>query len=314
MTAATSEVPRIPLQLVLTGHTYSFQMAHESARANIQSILKASPQMRMRWLGDSACAAYLQQHYDEELSGFFNLEKHGSLRGDLCRTAVLLREGGFYVDLDVVLVVPLHRLVDNTTSFMSVYEYPERQAGGILNAIIAAEPGSAVLNSTLLEIRRWYRQEAKHQGWMGPTTLMRGLAATMDRDCPCEDIEEQKAKVSWPKTLVQWNCGPHAVRLYVQRRLHCDRPQRKSECSDKRKSLKWIGSKYGIFAPGPARELVGWPRPEWCDYQGCSMGGWDERSPVDAELSLAAHPEEELAPASQDALPTSPDAKKLLRT
>merc|ERR1719487_804090 len=77
--------------------------------------------LQPRWLGDKACHDYIITHYDEELAGFFDRAHPGNYRGDICRAAVLYREGGFYADVDVELKVPLTELVDAETTFMSVY-------------------------------------------------------------------------------------------------------------------------------------------------------------------------------------------------
>lgn len=291
-TSLSEERSRIPSQLILMGRNDSFESVHMKTRKSIERILKESPRMRMRWFGDKACASYLLEHYDAEIVGFFNAETRGSLRGDICRTAVLLREGGFYIDLDVVLVTPLHALVDNATTFMSAFEYPEKRRGGILNAVIAAEPGSAVLNSTLAKMRSWYHHEAKWMsalfGHMGPITLMRGLVARMHLDCPREDLEVWKEKQQWMHPPLQKECGPHVLRLYVQKKLDCSRTGDKRECSDKRKMArtKYPGADFGIFAPGPERKLIGYPRPEWCEVAGCNLGGSDVvASPKQAHMT-----------------------------
>lgn len=273
---------RIPKVLVLTGRNESFDSLPMDTKNNIQRVLKEDPSMRMRWLGDKACAGYIKEHYDRELLGFFNSELHGSRRGDVCRTAVLLREGGFYLDLDVILKARLRDLVDNDTSFMSVYESPNHEDAGLLNAIMAAEPGSIVLNRTMEEIRKWYRGDVAQVGaygeyhWMGPATLMRGLLSTMDTDCPCEDLASRKKGLYDPHVEKQWMCGSHSVRLYVQKSLQCREPRDAHECSLKRAKSKYQGVHYGLFEPGNHRILIGWTRPESCDREGCDLGGWDD--------------------------------------
>lgn len=276
---------RIPMQLILTGRNESFDMLRKETRENIQKILTASPQIRMRWFGDDACGWYIFKHYGVELFKFFKGENRGSLRGDMCRTAVLLREGGFYLDLDVELLMPLDKLIDNATTFASVYEYPEKHRGGILNAVIAAEPGSPVLSRTMAEMRTWYRQPTKQRPngtyvHMGPITLMRGLVASIQRDCPREDLEMRKAQQLWVHPTLQWKCGPHALRLYIQKPLLCDQEHSNRECNEKRAkaSVKFDGAGFGIFVPGPERQLIGYPRPDWCDSKGCGLGGSDKLS------------------------------------
>lgn len=289
------KVGRIPKVLVLTGKNESFDSLPHDTKAKFMRILEEDPSMKLRWLGDKACTRYIEEHYDQELLRFFNNETHGSRRGDVCRTAVLLREGGFYLDLDITLKTPLLHMVDGTTSFMSVFEEPLRINGGLLNAVIAAEPGSTFLNRTLLEIRKWYRgvvAKVEPYGgyhWMGPATLMRGFLSTMDTDCPCEDLDRRRRLLHSKNADKQWVCGSHVVRLYSQLRLRCKHHRDPEECSEKRAKTRYDGSQFGLFEPGIRRKLIGWCRPESCDHEGCGLGGWDEISLLAQNASSKVH-------------------------
>ena len=104
-------------------------------------------------------------------------------KGDICRTFVLAREGGFCVDLDVEPLVPFRQLIDEGTTFMSSYTHGSHAR--ILNAFMAAAPNSAILLEALEEMRRHYRGEAKpvEINQMGPETLARGLQNVVGRQC-----------------------------------------------------------------------------------------------------------------------------------
>jgi len=266
--------PRIPQQLLLTGRNESLRESALEAQENIWKVSKASPKLEIRWLGDKACLQYLREHYDEELVQMFRNEVHGSFRGDICRTAVLLREGGFYMDLDVQLVLPLTELINNATSFMSVYEAPEASKGGMLNALLAAEPQSAVMSETLNEIRKWYRGEVKRGGWMGPETLLRAVNKVVETNCPCTSIYLRKQILQWPDINPQWSCGPHNFRFMVQRHLACGNHYNERECPEQRKTSQSYIVRQGLYFPGSERRFIGWPRPAWCSTSGCGFGGW----------------------------------------
>mmetsp|Transcript_10474 Transcript_10474/g.19284 ORF Transcript_10474/g.19284 Transcript_10474/m.19284 type:complete len:406 (+) Transcript_10474:87-1304(+) len=282
-TNITITTQRIPSQLVLTGRNASLDGIHPAALANIKNVSARSPNLSIRWLGDQACLEYLSKHFDDELQQFFRNEVHGAFRGDICRSAVLLREGGFYMDLDVQLVMPLTALIDNATTFMAVYEAPEMSVGGMLNALMAVEPGSAVMNATLHEIRRWYRKEVNTTGWMGPVTLMRGLHKVVRDTCPCESVNLRKKVLHWHDVEPQWQCGSHFFRFNVQRHLLCEnpgsgRPYRASECPESRRTSRAYAVRQGFFMPGRKRQLIGWPRPAWCSKSGCGYGGLDDHN------------------------------------
>jgi len=288
---------RIPRQLVLTSKQASLAELPEAVRQNVKHMLALSPGIRLRWLGDADCEAYIRHHFDEELVRIFEDEARGSFRGDICRACVLSREGGFYVDLDVELRVSLDEFVDVNTTFVSAYT--EDQA--VLNALLAAAPRSPVMLEVIKQIRSWYRLEVPHEDqgttseWLGPVTMLRALRTVVERDCKGEPLH--------PEATLQWTCGPHVIRLYEEHELDCSppgddfpgdgdpsagRPRFNEECPEKRARSEFMGVRFGIFTPEPQRRLVAWPRFASCSEWGCNAGGWDEGLPATAQPPLFA--------------------------
>merc|ERR1719343_1014079 len=107
-------------------------------------------------------------------------------------------------------------MVDNATTFMSAFAVE----CDLLNAVFAAEPGSEVMQSTLMAISTWYKiSRAKHtqEHLMGPQTMMRGLQNVTRRYCPEVRIVSKGADL--PLNVA---CGPrHQFRLYRELRLKC---------------------------------------------------------------------------------------------
>jgi len=277
--------PRIPRQLILTGPVDSLQEMSALVQRKVQLLLNRDPDMELHWLGDKLCAEYISQHSSKKLLYAFNHEPRGALRGDICRTAVLFREGGYYIDLDVELLLPMHKLVDKSTSFMSVFEsFADDQgpSGGILNAIMAVEPGSRVLKQTLKHIEKWYQRGrfGPHPDRMGPLTLSTGLMQVMRQDCP----SEWKQQLRTANPVSKWKCGPHAFQFYAQRRLHCAEKQDYGPevCTAARRNASdswqwWLD--FGVFAldgDAKARQLIAFPHAEWCSELGCKLGGHTE--------------------------------------
>ena len=107
----------IPRQLILTGPGSFLQDLPLEVQRNVEDIITANPTLNVQWFSDADCYSYISYYYDSELAGMFRREFRGSFRGDLCRAAVLYREGGFYVDLDFELLVPLTTLIGVSTPF-----------------------------------------------------------------------------------------------------------------------------------------------------------------------------------------------------
>jgi mannosyltransferase OCH1-like enzyme len=112
----------IPPILLMTGKYASVEEFPAALRANLEHTLKLTPGLQLKYMNDQGCRDYLLQHTTPELVQHFDHEVHGSFKGDICRTAVLLEHGGFYMDLDFQLHAPLHSLIESNTTLMTVYD------------------------------------------------------------------------------------------------------------------------------------------------------------------------------------------------
>jgi len=299
---------RIPNQLVMMHRYETVQELPQGVQENVRKMLEMNPDLSLRWLGDASCRTYIEEHYDAELVGMYRNEPEGSFRGDICRTAVLLKEGGFYVDTDIQLIRPLRRLVDSTTTFMSVW-----CDAGIFNAVLGAPPQSAVLRETLSQIRRWYK-EAKdalgtrdRRGIMGPRAYHLGLQAVVEAQCPQQIYKMwyhgEPSSSTWGMSVdyfratgrirhlfsssvyaaeraeLQWACGTEAVRLYSEEHIICDGMGAASEeCPTERAAsfakTKFDGLLSAMFEPHvdpQERRLIGWSRAVTCKTFGCGL-------------------------------------------
>lgn len=269
---------KIPKQVILTGPFATFKDIFEIRRsAKLFEWLGLSKDVYVRYFNDSHCRAYIEQNYDEELTSFFDSEKFGSFRGDLCRAAILAREGGFYVDLDMQLRVPLTKLVDDATTFMTARSY----INGALNALIATTPDNPVMSATISQIRKWYRNETEHTDklttyGLGPVTMEQGLEDVIKESCPGR---------RWKIEGAQFECGPRTtMRFYTEVRMrHCLR-WGELLCPARRGKRKFEGLRYALFngpkdvvmrSPRKAKEqnFIGWTRAEDCHSLGCRVSG-----------------------------------------
>eukprot|EP00928_Gymnodinium_smaydae_P044590 TRINITY_DN29734_c0_g1_i1.p1 TRINITY_DN29734_c0_g1~~TRINITY_DN29734_c0_g1_i1.p1 ORF type:complete len:239 (-),score=28.62 TRINITY_DN29734_c0_g1_i1:104-784(-) len=170
----------ITKQIVMTAKQGTLNDLPANIQANVRRNLALDQGLKLRWLTDADCTAYLQEHYDAELLRLFKKEEKGMLRGDICRAAVLAREGGFYMDLDLQLNSPLSQLIDDTTTFASAFSMD----GFVLNAILAVKPGCPVMKESLEFTKKWYSNEIPHADIsMGTETIFRALKSVVDRDC-----------------------------------------------------------------------------------------------------------------------------------
>jgi len=262
----------IPRQLILTGPGSFLHDLPLEIQRNVEEIIATNPGLNVQWFSDADCYSYISYYYDSELAGMFRREFRGSFRGDICRAAVLYREGGFYLDLDVELLVPLATMIGVSTTFLSAFTAD----GALLNAIMACTPYSEVLHETLVELRKWYRGAVPRRAdpsvdgpatseWMGPLTLHRAVMRVIQSSCPETHLV--------PGSQLEWTCGSEVLRFYREQELRCSVLESTPECSVQRARSPFIGLRYGIFTPNSKmeqeRQLIGWPRFEGCRRWGC---------------------------------------------
>mmetsp|Transcript_1948 Transcript_1948/g.2986 ORF Transcript_1948/g.2986 Transcript_1948/m.2986 type:complete len:308 (-) Transcript_1948:70-993(-) len=263
------EAYQIPWQVIMTGKEETIDALPDHLKKNVKRTQALNPDMTFRYLSDVDCRKYVRRHFDDELADIYINEKAPQFRGDICRAAVLLNEGGFYADLDLQPTVPFQELVDESTKFMSVFT----EDGAILNALMATVPKSPILNNTIREFHDWYkggRRIKQSEGeWMGTVTLKRGLKSFMRNSCPDLDLDaEREAAHS------QWTCASQGIRFYQEDKLNCGgrsflRRSDKAECPPEREVSDFQGAHYGIFVQGGPRRIVAWPRMASCDKWWC---------------------------------------------
>jgi len=264
---------KIPKQLILTGPFASMREVFQH-RGDLR-LMGVTQELHVRYFNNTECHAYLEE-YMPLLVKFYNKQRHGAYKGDICRTAILAREGGFYVDLDMQLVAPLLDLVDDETTFMTAKSGTE----GCLNAIIAASPGNLVMLNTLAEMEKWFQYEHDENELLGPVTMQRGLENTLAAECP---------EKNWSTVRGQFKCGANnAVRLFQEQHLPNCEQWGSTLCPSMRARSGFEGQKYALFdlphnhgvqITHPSAEdialneqvFIGWPRFEGCDGWGCGL-------------------------------------------
>jgi hypothetical protein len=258
----------IPSHLVMTGPYESIDQFPRDVKVNLQNTLAHAQGLKLRYFSDAQCRSYLQTYFDSNFLQLFDSESRGAFRGDICRSAILLREGGFYIDLDFQLHVPITDLIDENTTMMTVFAANNDNSGPVvLNALIAVRPSSPVMDETLDKLRRWYAM-GSHQGLPGPMAMAGAISGIVERYCPQKRLAVQASHLS---------CGSESMRFYKEEGLgsHPDCLQQgQVVCPVQRAESQFDGSRYGVFGIGEGSKemrLIGWPRYLACSTYGCGM-------------------------------------------
>jgi mannosyltransferase OCH1-like enzyme len=130
----------IPLTLVQTGRDTLEQCL--SAQRWQQS---QQDQLTYCYFDDHACRQYLTAHLGDRVARAFDGLRPGAFKADLFRYAFLYVQGGIYVDLDMLPVVPLQTLLDEhpRAQLISCRERPGIR--GVWQGFLASVPGLAPL-------------------------------------------------------------------------------------------------------------------------------------------------------------------------
>lgn len=256
---------RIPQKLFLTSQYASLDACPAELRANVQRTLDLNPGIAVTWFNDEACLNFLNATGDPRLPQVFKRARFGKFRSDLCRSAYLAKEGGFYLDLDVQMAVPLERLAAPGTTFLSAWAGRE-----VLNALIGVRPGSPILQRTV-EAMAGTRDDPgallqMGTRWWGPEMLQKGLeefAQTCGKYPPAagHDLAACGEEIRMFKEVDMRK--PAGLPLVVVEEAQSARPFARFE-----------GGHYAILYPGPEPFLAGFSRFDGCSSWGCGQGKW----------------------------------------
>ena len=119
---------------------------------NIKPLLENNPEYDYYLFGDEECREYLARYYAPEYLQAFDDLIPGAFKADFWRYAILYREGGVYIDLDLIVSKPLNDIIPNDASFVSIKDRTAfTNQTAIYQAFIATVPLHNFLNYTLLE-------------------------------------------------------------------------------------------------------------------------------------------------------------------
>jgi len=115
--------------------------------ARIQSSWKNTGWIYRFWTDDTA-RQYIGENYPTRFLEAFDALIHGAYKADLFRYLVLMKEGGIYADVDVMLEAPLDSFITPSMSFFAARDIPCEYAGEaycLWNGFIGSSPGNPVL-------------------------------------------------------------------------------------------------------------------------------------------------------------------------
>jgi len=123
-----------------------------------------------RW-SDASARDFLKRHEMLEVLAAYHVARHVAAQADIFRLAVLLVEGGVYVDADDYCRRPLEALIPDEANLVLHQE----DLGSVANNFIAAAPGHPLLREALADACEAIRAGAGESPWLssGPGLMTR---------------------------------------------------------------------------------------------------------------------------------------------
>jgi hypothetical protein len=108
-----------------------------------------NPNYEYQFFDDNDCREYLLNNFGVNYANAFDSLIPGAFKCDFWRYAILYKEGGVYIDLDMTPVVPLDSILRENDEFVSVVDRTMHGMVGIYQAFIACKPGHPILKHCL---------------------------------------------------------------------------------------------------------------------------------------------------------------------
>jgi hypothetical protein len=183
----TSHASKIPHHLLFTYKTNVLQ--NKTPPLMYENVLKTIDAYRQSWnesdapvwfLTDEECELAIG-HVRPEMLTVFATEDNGSFKADICRVAALYLTGGYYFDIDLRVMEPVH--LDPDVSFATVEMIPrnDMRYGYFFQAFIAVEPHSALMLKTMDVMVDFYRYKMSRD-IIGPKTMRKAFNWLSNKD------------------------------------------------------------------------------------------------------------------------------------
>jgi len=174
------EEHRIPRRLIFTHKDNLFDCSKsttkpelftlaENAKATLNAYRRVWPDVDYTFLTDEDCIHALNQTEPDLIGWFISGSLEGMYKADLCRAAYLFLHGGYYFDVDILVVRPYVAPKDARFVTVKGDNFP---AEGFFQAFLAAEKGNDIVRRSLKMMREALWGERPRGKYLGPTALM----------------------------------------------------------------------------------------------------------------------------------------------
>jgi hypothetical protein len=133
---------------------------------------------------DNEYCEQIIQYVSPELVTYFQEEKRGDYKADICRLAALYLHGGYYFDIDIDVIEPLLHVNMRQNQDISFFTAVDLQGVAFFQAFIAATPRHPIIKTALKIVQIYYESPYKTLTGigtpMGPLTLAAAYKLVVD--------------------------------------------------------------------------------------------------------------------------------------
>jgi len=166
-------------------------------QANVDEIKRLNPTYEYVLFDDNDCRDYLLKNYGVPYASAFDNLFHGAFKCDFWRYAILAKEGGIYVDIDMVPLVPFDEIIRDTDELVSVVDRKRSSCWpdcGIFQSFLAGVKNhQALINAFLISFVNITNQKidlsTSRLDLTGPVVMGRALNIAMNKANSIQIIE-----------------------------------------------------------------------------------------------------------------------------
>jgi len=115
----------------------------------LKNLLEENPGFTINIYGDKECINFLDKYFGKDYVNFFDTIPDGAIKADFWRACILYIFGGIYLDADVIMKIPLIKLIDRNTYFVTSGSKDKNRMNPI---IIISEKENKILKETIESI------------------------------------------------------------------------------------------------------------------------------------------------------------------
>lgn len=166
------EIPRIIYQ------TMKSRKVPASMKKAIDTWIDLNPEYEYQYFDDQRCREFIRVNFDTRVLNAYDTLVPGAFKADLWRYCILYLQGGVYVDVDMVAILPLKEIIEPDDEFISVRDH---DPNAIFNAFIACKPQHPFLKEMIdyvvnsVETRYYGRSCLDPTGPLGFGKVLQGM-------------------------------------------------------------------------------------------------------------------------------------------